>query len=41
MDVEKKAQNHKEITRELLPFILYAAIPLTITISIALIFGVK
>ena len=36
---EIKAQNEAEIIQEMLPFIIYAAIPLTITILIAWTFG--
>lgn len=38
---EKKAKNHAEIRKEMLPFALYAAIPIFITICIALTFGVR
>ena len=38
---EPKAQNLEEATKEMLPFIIYAAIPLIITITIALTFGTR
>ena len=41
MEHEKKARNLEEKTREMAPFIIYAAIPLIITITIAFVFGVK
>lgn len=41
MEVEKKAKNEKEAVQEMLPFLLYTAIPILITITIALTFGVK
>lgn len=36
---EPKAKNLSEIVTEMLPFALYAAIPIMITIAIAYIFG--
>lgn len=38
-EVEKKGKNEQEIAREMMPFVIYAAIPLTITIILALVFG--
>lgn len=38
---EKKAKNHQEIRQEMMPFVLYAAIPILITICVALTFGVR
>lgn len=37
--VEKKGKNEGEIAQEMMPFIIYAAIPLVITITLALVFG--
>ncbi len=39
MEQEKKAANAEESAREMAPFIIYAAVPLIITICIALVFG--
>ncbi len=36
---EIKAQNESEIIREMLPFALYAAVPILLTILIAFTFG--
>ena len=36
---ETKAKNLAEVVREMLPFALYAAIPILITIAIAFTFG--
>lgn len=36
---EKKAKNGEEAFQEMMPFLFYAAIPLIITIIIALTFG--
>lgn len=36
---EKKAKNGAEAFQEMMPFFLYAAIPLAITIALALTFG--
>ena len=41
MEQEKKARNLEEAVKEMLPFIVYAAIPILITISIAFIFGTR
>lgn len=41
MEIEKKAQNLEEAVREMLPFALYTAIPIIITITIAFTFGTK
>lgn len=41
MEQEKKARNLEEAVKEMLPFIVYAAIPIFITICIALTFGVS
>lgn len=41
MEYEKKAQNTKEMFEEMRPFALYAAIPIIITICVALFFGVS
>ena len=37
--IEPKGKNLKEITHEMLPFAVYAAIPIIITIVIAYFFG--
>lgn len=37
--VEKKAKDGAEAFQEMLPFFFYAAIPLIITITLALVFG--
>lgn len=36
---ERKAKNAAESAREMAPFALYAAIPIIITVCIALVFG--
>lgn len=36
---EKKAQNDNEIFQEMMPFLLYAAIPILITLTIAFTLG--
>lgn len=36
---EIKARNEEEIAREMLPFAIYAAIPIIVTIAIAFTFG--
>ena len=36
---EKKAKNGAEAFQEMIPFFFYAAIPLVITIALALVFG--
>ena len=36
---EKKAKNEAEAFQEMLPFFFYTAVPLIITIIIALVFG--
>jgi len=36
---EKKAQTEQEMFHEMLPFLIYAAIPLIITVTIAFTFG--
>ena len=41
MEQEKKAQNLEEIFQEMIPFVLYAAIPIIITICVAFTFGVS
>ena len=38
---EKKAQNLEEIFNEMKPFAIYAAIPIILTIMLALTFGVS
>ena len=38
---EKKAQNLEEAVKEMLPFLVYTAIPILITITIAFTFGTK
>ncbi|MBL7544923.1 MAG: hypothetical protein JNL11_13985 [Bdellovibrionaceae bacterium] len=38
-EVEKKGKNESEIAGEMMPFVVYAAIPLFITIVIALMYG--
>lgn len=37
--VEKKGKNEGQIAQEMMPFLIYAAIPLTITVILALVFG--
>jgi hypothetical protein len=37
--IEKKARNDQELFQEMIPFLWYAAIPILITIGIALTFG--
>jgi hypothetical protein len=39
MEYEKKAANLKEKIQEMWPFAIYAAIPIIITITIAMTFG--
>jgi hypothetical protein len=41
MEQEKKAKNLEETIKEMSPFVIYAAIPIFITICIALIFGTR
>ena len=41
MEHEKKAKNLDETIKEMLPFAVYAAIPIIITIMIAFTFGTK
>ena len=41
MEYEKKAQNLDEMFQEMRPFALYAAVPIILTIIIALTFGVS
>ncbi len=41
MEKEPKARNLEEAVKEMLPFIIYTAVPIIITISIAFIFGTK
>ena len=41
MEHEKKAQNLEETVQEMRPFLLYAIIPLVITITIAFVFGTR
>ncbi len=41
MEQEKKAQNLEEAVQEMRPFLLYAVIPLIITIAIAFTFGTR
>lgn len=41
MEIEKKAQNEIETAQEMLPFAIYAAIPIIITIAIAFTFGTR
>ena len=41
MEYEKKAQNLDEMFKEMRPFALYAAIPIILTIILALTFGVS
>ncbi len=36
---EKKAKNGKEVFQEMIPFLFYAAVPLIITVILALTFG--
>lgn len=36
---EPKAQNLSEVVKEMLPFAIYAAVPIIITITIAFVFG--
>lgn len=38
-EVEKKGKNEAEVAQEMMPFLVYAAIPLIITIIIALTYG--
>lgn len=37
--VEPKAGNEKDMFKEMIPFALYAAVPILITITIAFVFG--
>jgi hypothetical protein len=37
--IEHKAQNEAEATSEMMPFLIYAAIPILLTIAIAFYFG--
>ena len=39
MDSEKKAKNAGEMFREMLPYALYAAVPIILTIMIAYTYG--
>lgn len=41
MEQEKKAQNLKEIFEEMKPFAIYAAVPIILTILLAITFGVS
>lgn len=41
MEYEKKAQNQHEKIREMLPFAVYAAVPILIIVCIAFTFGVR
>jgi hypothetical protein len=41
MEQEKKAKNLEETVKEMTPFIIYTAIPIIITIAIALTFGTR
>jgi hypothetical protein len=41
MEHEKKAKNLDETIKEMLPFAVYTAIPIIITIMIAFTFGTK
>jgi hypothetical protein len=38
---EKKAQNEQELFQEMFPFLIYAAIPIAITLAIAFTLGVR
>lgn len=40
MEQEKKAQNLQEIFEEMRPFAIYAAVPIILTILLAITFGV-
>ena len=39
MEHEKKAKDLKEAVQEMMPFLIYAVIPIIITITIAFTFG--
>ena len=39
MEIETKAKTDQEVVKEILPFFLYAAIPIAIIITIAFVFG--
>lgn len=41
MENETKAKNLEETVKEMIPFALYAAIPIIITIMVAFTFGTK
>ncbi len=41
MEQEKKAQNLEETFKEMIPFAIYAIIPIIITITIAFTFGTR
>lgn len=41
MEHEPKARNLEETVKEMAPFVIYTAIPIIITISIAFFFGTR